>query len=179
VSAEYLVWLLRILCVSTSFTPVFGCSWPVSCSWSLELAAHRVCGRPVLLLPSLTSHTDVACAYLRPSIFATWLPISTSDCGPLPRYPAFSAPVNQSLRTTPSILSPIFRWQLWGNIFSTSEHGRYRTTGPGIHRIPGRLPLCPLFGICRPVQSRKLLTRETCLTTRKENTTDRNQWLTL
>ena len=35
---------------------------------------HQVFGRPVLLLPILTSHTDVACAYLRWYIIATLPP---------------------------------------------------------------------------------------------------------
>ena len=58
-SAKFVTMLLRISSVSTP-----------CCSFRL-LVTHQAFGRPVLLLPILTSHTDVASAYLRWSILAT------------------------------------------------------------------------------------------------------------
>ena len=66
----------------------------------LKVSAHLVFGRPVLLLPNLTSHTDVACAHLRWSILATWPPHFHLNCEPLTRCPScwFSAlPQHSSL----------------------------------------------------------------------------------
>jgi hypothetical protein len=65
---------LRMLCECTPFAPFFGCLWPLSSCYSLERVCPSVFGRPVLLSPILTSHTDVACAHLRWSILATWPP---------------------------------------------------------------------------------------------------------
>jgi hypothetical protein len=41
-------------------------------SATLNVSAHRMFGRPVLLLPILTSHIDAACTQPRWSILATW-----------------------------------------------------------------------------------------------------------
>ena len=40
----------------------------------LNMSAHLVFGRPILLLPFLTSHSVAACAYPHQSILATWPP---------------------------------------------------------------------------------------------------------
>ena len=79
----------------------------------LKVCAHWVFGRSVLRLPNLTSHTDVACAYLRWSILATWPPHFHSNCEPLTRFPScwFCALLQHSsllLHTTCSILRSMF-----------------------------------------------------------------------
>ena len=138
----------------------------------LNVSAHRVCGRPVLLLPSPTSHTDFACAYLRRSIFSTWPPhfhfrlCATATISCLFQHPSPCRCTQHAVFSVPSSANNCGTTSF---PFPPVTMFRYRTIGPGIHRIPGRLPLSPVFGICRPVQSRKLLTRETCLPTRKEN----------
>ena len=62
-SAESVTLILPTLCV-----PGVGYLWPPSSCYCLE----RVFGRPVLLMPNLTFHIDVACARLHCSIPATW-----------------------------------------------------------------------------------------------------------
>jgi hypothetical protein len=106
----------------------------------LNMSARRVCGRPVLVLPSLTSHTDVASAYLRRSILATWPPhfrLRMGHChdvcdGSLP----VSAPVTLSLYKARSILRPI-PFVLFSACFST----RHPVAIYNMQYPPSHLPL--------------------------------------
>jgi len=171
VSVEFLLLVLRILCVSTPYAPVFGCSWPMSSCCSLERVCRRVCVRPVFLLPSPTSHSDVACDYLRRSILATWPPHFHVSYRPLPRYSSSWSSACCRCRQYAVSFVPSSPDSCGATSFtspSVTMFG-YLTTGPGIRRLLGRLYVSPVFGICRPVLSRNLLTHETCLPTRKEN----------
>lgn len=81
--------LLQMLCDCTPFAPEF---WlfltTVLLLTLLNVSAHRFFGRPALLLPLPTPHVSAACAHLRWSVTTHGLPISTSDCEPLPRCPS-------------------------------------------------------------------------------------------
>ena len=119
-SAESVTLILPTLCV-----PPVGYLWPLSSCYCLE----RVFSRPVLLMPNLTSHTDVACA--RPHCFipATWPPNfhfrlwATATVSFMLFVFLISAFVTLSLPTTCSFLRSIFCWQDWSFYsFSLSAH---------------------------------------------------------
>lgn len=91
----------------------------------LNVSVHWVFCLPVLLLPILTSHTDVAWVHLHQSTLATWPPHfylrlkSTATMFFVLVLSLTSAFFTQSLHTTCSFLCSIFHWQLW-SIFSLS-----------------------------------------------------------
>ena len=60
--------ILRMLYISTPFAQVLALREYSPPATLLNVSAHRVFGRPILLSPILTSHTDAACAHLRGSI---------------------------------------------------------------------------------------------------------------
>jgi hypothetical protein len=137
-SAEFVNLVLRVLCLSTPFAPVFGCSWPVSC-----YILDRVCPSGLLSLRSPFAYSYVPHWYsvfhLRWSILATWPPHFNLRLCATATMPFMlvlcltSAFVTRSLHTTFSILHSIIRWQVWSIFFSfnVSDHVRapYNRTG--------------------------------------------------
>jgi len=91
----------------------------------LNASVHQVFCLPVLLLPILTSHTDVAWVHLHQSTLATRLPHfhlrlkATATMSFVLVLFLTSAFFTQLLHTTCFFLCFIFHWQLW-SIFSFS-----------------------------------------------------------
>jgi hypothetical protein len=73
-SSVFVTLVLRMLYVSTLSLRFLAARDHCPPATILNVSAHRVFGRPILLLPVLTSHTDVARGHLLWSILATWSP---------------------------------------------------------------------------------------------------------
>lgn len=151
--------VLRMICVSTPFAPVRDSTWPQFSCCSLESVWQRVFGRSALVLPSLTSNTDVAWAKQRWPLHVTWLLhfhlrlpdaatmfftmvlflLPASSLCSSKQHAVFSVPSSADTFGASFLPSP------W-----VTMYGRL-ITRPGIRRIPGHLPSSVAFGICRPV----------------------------
>jgi len=96
----------------------------------LNLTAHQVFGSPVLLLPILTSHTDVACPHLRWYILVTFPPhfhLRMSHCQNVlhvdrPLYFTIRRCISPFNLRIPRF---IFRWQVWSGLFSFYVSDRF------------------------------------------------------
>jgi hypothetical protein len=136
---------------SLQFLPVRDHCPPASFQ---NVSAWRVFGRPFLrrlsVRPTLMQCLSICAGPLLPH----GLPLSTSDCQPMPRVPLFwysflfeLSSVCLSLHTTCSILRSIFRWKVWSTFFPPPRVTMFgcRIPGPAIRRISGRLSLSPVF----------------------------------